>query len=75
MGAPRILVVDNYPAQSLPEDLRRGLGDEALVRVTVEAKDIEKAIPLTSFVGSAKGCYPKPEDAVDAIRGLRDEWQ
>ena len=30
---------------------------------------------LSSFVGSAKGAYASPEEAVDFIRQLRDEWE
>ncbi len=31
-------------------------------------------LPLEDFVGIAPGVYPTPEDAVNAIRKLRDEW-
>ena len=30
--------------------------------------------PLLSYLGAGKGVYPTPEDAVSAIRKLRDEW-
>ena len=75
MGETRKIVVENYPADSLPEDLRRGLESKAFVRVTVESQDRGRPKPLASFIGSAKGCYPTPHDAIDAIRSLRDEWE
>ena len=75
MGETRKIIVENYPAHKLPEDLRRGLGQLGNVRVTVEAAGTVEKKPLTSFVGSAAGCYATPEDAVSAVRSLRDEWE
>lgn len=75
MGETRKIVTENYPAHKLPEDLRRGLEDLASVRVTVETEDVDRPTPLTSFIGSAKGCYHSPSDAVSGIRSLRDEWE
>ena len=77
MGEEKKIIVEHYPAAKLPEELRRGLETGQMVRVTVEA-EAEPAVSkrsLTSFVGAAKGIYPTPEDALEAIRALRDEWE
>lgn len=73
MSEIRKIVVENYPAHKLPEDLRRGLDQHGNVRVTVEPADSEHKKPLASFVGSGKGCYQAPDDAIAAIRTLREE--
>lgn len=68
-------VVDNYPADKLPPELREGLEPGARVKVTVEAKETARTVPkLSELMGSAKGAYATPEEAVDFIRKLRDEW-
>lgn len=75
MPETRKIVIEHYPAHKLPEDLRRGLEELGHVRVTVESEDVDRPTPLTSFIGSAKGCYLSPKDAVTGIRSLRDEWE
>ncbi len=75
MSETRKIVVENYPAHKLPEDLRRGLDQHGNVRITVEPAESAHKRPLASFVGSGKGCYPTPDDAIAAIRTLRDEWE
>jgi hypothetical protein len=75
MGETKKIVVENYPAHKLPEELRRGLEQQGKVRVTIESADACREKSLVSFVGSAAGCYPTPEDANNAIRTLRDEWE
>lgn len=75
MGEGTKIVTEHYPAAKLPEELRRGLAGGEWVRVTVETGGEPAGRPLTSFLGSGKGSYPSPEDAVQAIRSLRDEWQ
>ena len=79
MGETKKIVIDHYPVDKLPDDLRRGLESGRMVRVTVES-DAETETPparrkLTSFLGAAKGVYATPEEAVAAIRELRDEWK
>jgi hypothetical protein len=76
MGETRKIVVENYPAHMLPEDLRGQLGSEGTVKVTVERSEPQKARrPLSEYVGAGKGLYATPEDALKAIRSLRDEWE
>ncbi len=72
------IVLEHYPASQLPHDLRRGMPDNAVVRVTVEEEmltppDQQKLINLMSQARrSAKKLAL--EDAVRRVRELRDEW-
>jgi hypothetical protein len=76
MGESTKIVVEHYPVDKLPEDLRKGLESGELVRITVEReRELDRSDrPLTSFIGAGKGAYASPEEAVAAIRALRDEW-
>ena len=77
MGEMKRMVIENYPADKLPEELRRGLETGTLVRVTIESEVGTEASPkrsLASFLGTGKGCYTE-EEAVSYIRKLRDEWE
>jgi hypothetical protein len=80
MGEQRRVVAEHYPVEKLPEELRAGLGEVRHVTVTIEAEPEDTARPavarrpLLSYLGAGKGVYPTPEDAVSAIRKLRDEW-
>lgn len=71
-------VIDDYPAARLPADLRGTIDPAARVRVTVAEQRAEpppfKPKRLRDFIGAGKGVYESPEDAVAAIRALRDEW-
>jgi hypothetical protein len=76
MGETRKIIVENYPAHKLPEDLRRQLGSEGTVKVTVERSEPQNLRrPLSEYVGAGKGLYATPEEALKAIRSLRDEWE
>ena len=81
MGETKKVVVEHYPVESLPLELRCGIESGQMVRVTVESKtsgsgDGEPTVArrsLRSFLGSAPGLYESPQEAVDFIRALRDE--
>lgn len=77
MGETKKIITEHYPAEKLPEEIRRGIEKGQMVRVTVEPEDAanKQLPPLTSFLGAGKGAYSTPEDAVAAIRALRDEWE
>ncbi|MDX2259766.1 MAG: hypothetical protein NW205_12745 [Hyphomicrobiaceae bacterium] len=69
------IVVENFPVARLPEELRVGLAADARVTVTVEADAVVvQRRTLTDYFGAGKGAYPAPDDAVEQIRKLRDEW-
>jgi hypothetical protein len=78
MGEMKKIVTDHYPADKLPEELRHGIKGGQLVRVTVEA---EVPVPhvdarsLRSFLGIAPGRYRNPDEIVEEVRRLRDEWE
>lgn len=72
MGETKKIVVEHYPVDKLPEELRRGLASGDMVRVTMEAAGQPARLPLSSYYGTAAGCYTET-DAVDYIRKLRDE--
>lgn len=77
MNQYRKIIVENFPVERLPEELRRGLEGSHDVTITLEAqvRTTEKGhAPLTSFLGKAKGLYETPEAAVAATRTLRNEW-
>ena len=79
MGETKKIVVEHFPADKLPEELRRGIESGEMVRVTVEAngpRDISlTAKPIDEFYGCAKGFYANQGiDPAEFIRQLRDEW-
>lgn len=79
MGETKKIVVESFPVERLPDELRRGIENGQIVRVTIEAEDTTRVLPhtgrrtLRSFVGSAPGLYPNPGEATQFIRSLRDE--
>ncbi|HKZ97281.1 MAG TPA: hypothetical protein VJ045_09895 [Hyphomicrobiaceae bacterium] len=76
MGETKKIVTEHYPADKLPEELRRGIEAGEIVRVTVEREKRQPAPrPLHELRGCAKGLYKSPQEAVAFIRSLRDEWE
>ena len=68
-------VMHHFPVAKLPPELRNGFKSDAFVHVTVvEEKEEKNLLSLRSLIGSGKGAYPTPEDAVSEIRKLRNEW-
>jgi len=77
MGETKKIVVEHFPVDKLPDELRRGIEAGQVVRVTVEEESESMAPPyrsLSDFVGAGRGLYATPEEATDFIRKLRDEW-
>lgn len=77
MNQTRKIVVEHYPVDRLPEELRLGLEDARDVTITIEAPSaeaVEKRPPLASLLGKGRGVYQTPEQADAAVRALRDEW-
>lgn len=75
MGETKKIVIEHFPVEKLPDELRRGIESGQMVRVTVESDVRDEASArqsLTSFFGAGKGCYTE-EEAVSFIRQLRDE--
>ena len=77
MGEGKKIVVEHYPADRLPEDLRRALGSsDGQVRITVEPEtgvsSSSRIVILSSLLGTGRGVYEEGE-VTDAIRALREE--
>jgi hypothetical protein len=70
------IVIERYPVENLPPELRTGLSNGQRVRVTVETSEggtpLRPERPLLSYMGAGKGVYTEHE-AVSVIRQLRDE--
>jgi hypothetical protein len=71
------VVRDHYLAERLPEELRGEIDPKALVRVVVETEEMEKMegmVKPSDLIGSGRGIYRSPEEALEVIRRLREEW-
>jgi len=68
------VIRDHYLAEKLPEELRGEIDPKALVRVVVETEQTEEMVKLSELIGAGRGIYRSPEEAVEAIRRLREEW-
>jgi hypothetical protein len=77
MGENKRIVIEHFPVDRLPEELRQGLESGKLVRVTVEGggnEAISDTKRLRAFLGAASGRYTDPQDIVTEIRQTRDDW-
>jgi hypothetical protein len=67
-------IVQDYPVDQLPADLREGLPAHGSVEIEFRLKDLSRPrVPLTSFVGSLDSIYESDEAVIDYIRQMRDE--
>lgn len=69
-------IVENYPVEKLPPDLREGLGQGEKVRVIIEeipSLDTSEE-RLQELLDLARRASPIGDDPVERIRKLRDEW-
>jgi len=69
-------IVENYPVEKLPPDLREGLAQGEKVRVIIEeipSRDTSKE-RLQELLDLARRASPIGDDPVERIRKLRDEW-
>jgi hypothetical protein len=73
MGEQSKIVVEHYPVERLPEDLRRGLqvGGQVTVIVVPETVPMPPRRSFTEFFGKSGVAHSDP---VADIRKLRDEW-
>ena len=72
------IVLEHYPAEQLPEELRGGLPANSVVCITIEEEHRAPA-PASELVRKLKEAKrDRPsvsiEEAVARIRTLRDEW-
>ena len=68
------IVVEHFPVDRLPDELRQGIESGRMVRVVVEAEERPAIGNIVDLFGSARGAYSSPVEAVTSIRAMRDEW-
>ena len=80
MNEPAGKIVEHYPVEQLPADLRRDLRNASHVTLTLVEEPVEAAEPTDglpkylSFWGTASHRNTSIAEAVTRIRKLRDEW-
>lgn len=75
------IVLEHYPVQKLPKDIRDAIGNEQAVTLTIE-RDRRTPLARDEFVRRLREKRQlikpaesiTPEEAVARIRALRDEW-
>lgn len=79
MGETKKIVVENYPLDKLPANLRALLEGANPVRIVLEQVPDAQSIPskkkFSDFIGSAPGRYKSADEIVAEVRALRDEWE
>ena len=78
MGEIHEIIVERYPVEKLPDELRARLNSAAPLRVTLEQStdDVRQQTPrpLYKMRGFAQGLYAgEGVDPVDFVRQMRDE--
>ncbi|MEP9379618.1 hypothetical protein ABLE91_23105 [Aquabacter sp. CN5-332] len=76
------IVREHYPVEKLPDDLRESVADKERVRVVLETEAPEGAPPsgdsgaghFSRWQHLRRDHFDTPQDIVDHIRALRDEW-
>lgn len=69
------IVREHYPVEKLPPELREGLASGARVTVTIETEaKPERVMTLEEMFALRRDVFSSPEEAVQHIRALRDEW-
>lgn len=70
------IVRENYPVADLPEDLREGFAliDEVRIIVEPALPKPEKVLTIDELWALRRPPYKTPEEIVDEVRRMRDEW-
>ena len=70
------IVRRHYPAEKLPQELREGIPDGALVEiiVTQEERQQKSKAELLEMARKIPKGLSDPQEAVRRIRELRNEW-
>lgn len=78
MDEPRRHVVEDYPVERLPDDLRTGFERDSTVTVIVESGRSEPSHSMTFSeifeTFATKDYGTTADEATERIRKLRDEW-
>jgi len=73
MDEPKRHIIEHYPAERLPDELRGPFSDNDTVTVTLDREPPSRSVRrLSDFVGSGKGAYRSPEHALQQLREGRD---
>ncbi|ALN71971.1 MULTISPECIES: hypothetical protein [unclassified Aureimonas] len=76
MGEHKRIVIEDYPVENLPEELRGGIEPGHRVTVTVEEAS-DRWSDLFRRIDAYQSANARPvttEEAVARVRALRDEW-
>ncbi len=70
------IVLENYPASKLPDDLRAGVDPSSTVTVTIveEEKRPKKAMTLEEIFALRSPPFRTAEEIDEDLRRQRDEW-
>jgi hypothetical protein len=70
------IVLENYPASKLPDDLRAGVDPSSTVTVTIveEEKRPEKAMTLEEIFALRHPPFRTAQEIDEDLRRQRDEW-
>ena len=71
MDGPRRMVVNNYPVERLPDDLRLGFETGRGVVVTVEAEPALSVRTISEILDSLEHKRTLSDDPVERVRALR----
>lgn len=77
MGEHKRIVVEDYPVEKLPEELRAGIEAGHRVRVIVEEELNDGWSDLFRLIDAYQASNSSPvtsAEAVGRIRALRDDW-
>ncbi|WP_427024511.1 hypothetical protein ACP4J4_00670 [Aureimonas ureilytica] len=76
MGEHKRIVIEDYPVENLPEELRGGIETGHRVTVTVEENE-DRWSDLFRRIDAYQSANTRnvtSEEAVARVRALRDEW-
>ena len=73
MDEPLRIVVEHYPAEKLPGNLRGPFPPDSKVTITVvQELPASPRRKLTDLIGAGSGLYSSPEDVLEYLRAERD---
>lgn len=73
------IVLEHYPVERLPDDIRKAFRDADAVKLTVET-EAPAGVPLNDLVAALRSDLARRTvgvsagDAARQIRSIRDEW-
>ena len=76
MDSPNRVIIERYPVDNLPDDLREGRDPGTEVRIVVESipSSDPQTVPMTSILDEMQDRRVSSKDPAERIRALRAEW-